>query len=149
MDDLYNNHMLQTKACGVIVFRNKPVRSFLLLVHPQRWDLPKGHLDRGETEMQCALRELREETGIGPDHIDVDPSFRFTTNYPVRYKNKSKGQIFQKTLVIFLAWLKQDVSIQTTEHPMHQWITWNPPHLIQKQTIDPLLTEVAEYFSEK
>ena len=28
------------------------------------WDLPKGKLDKGETIEECALREIREETGI-------------------------------------------------------------------------------------
>ena len=28
------------------------------------WDFPKGHIDDGETEIQTALRELEEETGI-------------------------------------------------------------------------------------
>lgn len=29
-----------------------------------RWDLPKGHWERGETIEACALREVREETGV-------------------------------------------------------------------------------------
>ncbi|MEL7161300.1 MAG: NUDIX domain-containing protein, partial [Bacteroidota bacterium] len=29
-----------------------------------RWDLPKGHVDPGETNLECALRELEEETGV-------------------------------------------------------------------------------------
>ena len=28
------------------------------------FSLPKGHVDEGETELQAALREIREETGI-------------------------------------------------------------------------------------
>ena len=32
--------------------------------------LPKGHIESGETEMQAALREIREETGITADIAD-------------------------------------------------------------------------------
>lgn len=36
-----------------------------LLIHRRgKWDLPKGKLDPGETMEACALREVREETGL-------------------------------------------------------------------------------------
>ena len=56
--------MQQLKSCGVLVFRDEPSLSFLLMEHTQRLDLPKGHVDPGESEIECALRELEEETGI-------------------------------------------------------------------------------------
>ena len=28
------------------------------------WSLPKGHLEAGETELQAAIREIQEETGL-------------------------------------------------------------------------------------
>ena len=144
---LYNPFMPETKSCGVLVFRNQPVRSFLLMVHPTRWDLPKGHLDPGEGELECALRELEEETGIRASHINIQSDFRFTTSYTVRYKNKFSGESCQKTLVIFLGDLLQDVPIVVTEHKGFRWIEWNPPHKIQINTIDPLLREVECYFT--
>lgn len=39
----------------------------MLICHPtngKNWDLPKGRLDPGEGVRDCAIRELREETGI-------------------------------------------------------------------------------------
>lgn len=32
-----------------------------------KWSLPKGHMEGRENDLQCALRELFEETGIQPD----------------------------------------------------------------------------------
>ena len=63
--------MHKLMSCGVLVFRREPELSFLLLRQPHRLDLPKGHVEDGETEMQCALRELAEETGFGPDAIEA------------------------------------------------------------------------------
>lgn len=32
-----------------------------------KWSFPKGHMESRESDIQCALRELYEETGICPD----------------------------------------------------------------------------------
>jgi 8-oxo-dGTP pyrophosphatase MutT (NUDIX family) len=136
--------MAVLKSCGFLIIRGEPVREFLLMRHADRWDLPKGHVDPGESEMQCALRELREETGILATDIEVLEGFRFETRYRVR--GKKGGQLYDKTLVLFLARLKRDVPIVATEHPGYQWFPWQPPHRIQAWTIDPLLAEVERFF---
>ena len=130
------------KSCGFLIVRGDPIREFLLMRHADRWDLPKGHVDARETEMECALRELREETGINAADIKVIESFRYSTQYPVR--GKHDGRMYDKTLVVFLARLNRDVPIEITEHRGYQWFPWNPPHKIQERTIDPLLAAVAQ-----
>jgi bis(5'-nucleosidyl)-tetraphosphatase len=137
--------MAPVKSCGFLIVRGNPIREFLLMRHNDRWDLPKGHVDDGETEMQCALRELDEETSIIADHIDIVPDFRFTLQYPVT--DKRRGGHYEKTLVVFLARLKGDVKITATEHVGHEWFAWNPPHQIQTRTIDPLLASVATFLT--
>lgn len=114
--------------------------------HADRWDLPKGHVDPGETEVQCALRELREETGIRATDIELFEGFRFDSQYQVRAKNS--GRLYDKTLVIFLGRLVRDVPISLTEHIGYEWFAWNPPHRIQAWTIDPLLAEVEQFLRE-
>ena len=140
--------MQQLKSCGVLVFRDEPSLSFLLMEHTQRLDLPKGHVDPGESEIECALRELEEETGIASSDIDLDPQFRFTHCYTVRYQ-RTNNQEMGKTLVVFLGRLKRDVDINISEHIGFRWVPWNPPHHIQQQTIDPLLKHVAEFLDNK
>jgi 8-oxo-dGTP pyrophosphatase MutT (NUDIX family) len=139
--------MRQIKSCGVIVMRTKPQLSFLLMQKPTRYDLPKGHIEVSEDELSCALRELYEETGIEASNLHLDETFRFTTIYPTHYK-RFGSETFEKTLVIFLGWLQQEVNIKLTEHDSYTWVEWNPPHAIQQKTIDPLLEQLEQYFQE-
>lgn len=50
------------RAAGGIVTNEK--KQILFIKRKGKWDLPKGKLDKGETLSQCALREVKEETGI-------------------------------------------------------------------------------------
>ena len=141
------------KACGVLVARSDVgdpmrLREFLLMKHPTRWDLPKGHVDPGEegTEIVTALRELEEETEIPADAIEIDPGFRFEIQYQVKSK-RTGGELRWKTLVIFLGRLQSEVTISVSEHEGYRWFPWSPPHRIQEQTIDPLLAEVERYLA--
>jgi 8-oxo-dGTP diphosphatase len=58
------------KAAGCVVWRanpDKPHKKQVLVIHrPHRsdWTHPKGKLDPLETELECALREVAEETGV-------------------------------------------------------------------------------------
>lgn len=138
----------EPKSCGVLLVCGNPIRSFLLMKHADRWDLPKGHVDPGETEMQCALREMQEETGIDPACVRVEPDFRFIQQYEVlsdRYGGKSSRKVM-KTLVIFLAHVDHEFKIHVTEHADAQWFAWSsPPQAVQLRTIDPLLRHLDDY----
>jgi len=134
-------------SCGVLLLAGDPVDSFLLMKHPDRWDLPKGHVDPGETEIECALREMEEETGIDRSEVELDPDFRFVHEYYVQYK-RTKNKRKLKHLIIFLGHIDEPRDIDLTEHSDYQWVKWNPPHKIQNWTIDPLLEEVHAYLEK-
>jgi 8-oxo-dGTP pyrophosphatase MutT (NUDIX family) len=49
------------KAAGGVVLNNN---KWLLMYRRNKWDLPKGKLDRGEKSKIAAVREIEEETGV-------------------------------------------------------------------------------------
>ncbi|HSR44792.1 MAG TPA: NUDIX hydrolase [Acidimicrobiia bacterium] len=54
-------------ASGGVVWRSTGAEIEILLIHRDRyrdWTLPKGKLDKGESDLGAALREVREETGM-------------------------------------------------------------------------------------
>ena len=50
------------KAAGGVVKNSKD--EILFIYRLKKWDLPKGKLDKGETIMECAKREVEEETKV-------------------------------------------------------------------------------------
>lgn len=73
--------MKREKSCGAIIFylgENKP--KILLIKHNQggHWSFPKGHVEENETEIQTAMREIKEETGID---VSIDTRFREVVTY--------------------------------------------------------------------
>lgn len=56
----------EASAGGVLVRKREDKHEALLIrLHEAAfYELPKGHLEEGETPQQAALRELREETGL-------------------------------------------------------------------------------------
>lgn len=55
------------RAAGGVVVKTSDSGPLLLVVHRPKyddWSFPKGKLDAGETEQECALREVYEETGL-------------------------------------------------------------------------------------
>lgn len=58
-----HKHYIVVKAAGGIV-RNMDGR-LLLMRRNNRWDLPKGKVEEGETLARAAVRETEEETGLG------------------------------------------------------------------------------------
>ena len=109
------------KSCGVVLFNSGKV---LLLRHSSisgggHWDFPKGHIDGGETEIQTALRELEEETGI--IHANVIDGFRDTITYTFSGGKKQIG----KEVVFFLATTKESKVTLSHEHIDYSWLDFD------------------------
>jgi len=55
-------------SCGGLPWRQRDGRIEVLLIkqfaHKDSWGIPKGHMHPGETQEECAIREVREEAGV-------------------------------------------------------------------------------------
>ena len=65
---------------GAVVYREKDNKiefliEYMVLGHVS---IPKGHIEKGETEIQCALREIKEETNL---EVELDTNFSHTISY--------------------------------------------------------------------
>ncbi len=85
-------------AAGVVIFAADDGKLFLLhQTDEDRWCLPKGHVDPGESLESAALREVREETGF--EHVHLESELREVT---YRFFHPRKGMNIHKTVVYFL-----------------------------------------------
>ncbi len=68
--------MIKEKSCGCIAIYDGKV---LMIKHNKgHWSFPKGHVENNETEIETAIREVKEET-----NIDVIPNekYRYVETY--------------------------------------------------------------------
>jgi len=103
------------KSCGCIVFNDGKV-----LIEESLngvYGFPKGHIEFGESEEECAYRETLEETGI---RVNIDSSNRFVISYLVH-------DDIPKEVVYFISTLlgSDNISIQEEEVRNAYWVPIN------------------------
>ena len=91
--------MKREKSCGAVVFTRRGDQILYVLICSRQgsYGFPKGHMERGETEQETAIREIREETGLNVTLLD---GFRETDLYTL---HRSGRQSAMKLVVYFLA----------------------------------------------
>ncbi|MFP4118316.1 MAG: bis(5'-nucleosyl)-tetraphosphatase [Candidatus Woesearchaeota archaeon] len=106
------------KSCGAIIFRKEDDNILFLLVRyvnePDYWGLVKGHVEDDETEVDTAIREIREETGI--EEFSFLDCFRETERY-------SPKEGIVKDVVFFLAETEDsEVTLEREELDDFAWL---------------------------
>ena len=112
--------MRTEKSCGAVVFRNKNNNIQVLLIrhlNGGHWAFPKGHVEKGETEEQTALREILEETGLA---VELDNRYRQVVSY-------SPKKDVVKDVVYFVATASSDAATVAQEEEISQ-IVWVDMH---------------------
>lgn len=103
------------KSCGVLPYRIVDGQREYLIVFEQFsqcWSFPKGHMEAGETEIQTALRELIEETGLT---AVLDTGKSAVIEYPI-------SSIARKQVVFFLGEVSGTPRARQGEIEAFRWV---------------------------
>jgi len=113
------------KSAGAIIFHNNKEVKYLLLHYPSStkatkdyWDFPKGHIEKGEKEIETVKREVREETGL--EDIKIIEGF----NEWIKYFFKFKGKTIFKIVAFYLAETKEKRIKISGEHIGYKWLSY-------------------------
>jgi 8-oxo-dGTP pyrophosphatase MutT (NUDIX family) len=107
--------MRYIKSCGFVAYKQIGNENYYLIIKGKNGDVgfPKGHVERGETEHQTALREVKEETSLS---VVLEDGFREESTYRI-------GRNAEKLVVYFLAFSETlHVKIQYQEISAYVWV---------------------------
>ena len=85
--------MRKEKSCGCVVINDENKILMIRSKNEGIWGFPKGHVENGETEIETAIREVKEETNID---VEILENNRFIMNYIIK-------DTIDKEVVIFIA----------------------------------------------
>ncbi len=138
---------MNDQSFGVIPIRRQDRRFLFLLVqhHAGHWAFPKGHAEHGETAIQAARRELREETGISAVQLLQDAVLSET------YYFKRDQQTVAKTVRYYIGIVGDAaVQIQAAEIKDYRWVSFDEAtRLITFSESRRVLSTAQEYLTQR
>ena len=135
--------MIKEKSCGAVVYKKEEEKIYFLIEEMKagHYSIPKGHVENNETEIETALREIKEETNL---EVNLDSNFREVVSY-----SPYEGCI--KDVVFFVAKAKTfDMKEQLIEVTSLKWL--EPVDAINILTFDSdkeVLKKALKYLGGK
>jgi len=144
--------MPKERSAGAIIFIKEGDKILYLLlkyrargkVEKTYWGFPKGHIEKGETELETAKREAKEETGI--EELEFIDGFKERERYFFCYQNKT---IF-KEVIYFLAETKTKKIKISFEHLNYQWLPYKKAlEVLSFENAKEILKKANQFLQKK
>ena len=133
---------MKEKSCGAIVYKKEKELKFLIVhQHNGHHSFPKGHIEDGETEIETAKREIKEETNLD---VEIDINFRYEMSYIIKSN-------VTKEVVYFLATpSSNDLKSQEGEILDCNWYSYNKAlDIFEYDNYKEALKAAYRYINEK
>lgn len=141
--------MINQRSAGIIIYtvKNKKILYLLLLRGKKYWNFPKGQMEKGESIIETAFRETKEETGVQARDIKLEKGFRSSYRYTFRVE---KGRIIYKEVIFFLGYVKDMPIHISDEHKDFRWFAYEEAlrHLLYKNS-KKLVREAHSFLLKK
>ncbi|KRL88043.1 bis(5'-nucleosyl)-tetraphosphatase [Lactobacillus kalixensis] len=138
--------MLHEHSAGSIIYRENDGKIEFLIVESvlhHTWGFPKGHLEKGETEQEAAIREVAEEVGL-------HPKFDFDFKREIEYLTEENTM---KKVDFFLSQFddRQHVVDQVSEILASKWVTAAEAKKFLKEgrNLNEFLADALVYIEEQ
>ena len=127
--------MKYEKSCGCIIINDNKV--LLVQQNDGHWGFPKGHMEENETEIQTAIREVKEETNLD---VKIEEKRRYVNTYMCREDTT-------KDVILFLATpTNSDIKPQEEEIKKIEWFDMDKA--IERITYDNTKTILRQVKNE-
>ncbi len=147
--------MPKEQSAGAVLFlRERRIIKYLLLHYTSgHWDFPKGHIEKGESEIETVLREVKEETRI--EDIKIISGFQQRIRYFFRqYKEKvsekdrraGKTPWVFKLVTFYLAETFSQKVVLSMEHKGFIWLEYQEAlHKLTYRNAKNILTKAHDF----
>lgn len=117
---------------GIVLLNSRNEVFWAQRVRDHAWQFPQGGIDYGESPVQAMYRELHEETGLLPQHVEVLGRTRNWLRYEVpdeliRRRGRGPGRFRGQKQIWFLLRLvghDGDICLGATDHAEFEAWRW-------------------------
>ncbi len=147
---------------GIIIVNQKNEVFWGKRVREHAWQFPQGGIQSGESPTQAMLRELHEEVGLKPEHVQILGRTRDWLRYDVPshfIRRDSRGHYRGQKQIWFLLRLTgrdADIQLRATEHPefdawrwSEYWLTLDAVIDFKREVYNRALNELSPYLDRQ